>query len=104
MNENQPKKVFKLQNSRRTTSKFSEEDAIFMMCCAVAMSFPQYRVEELMEEVPLKLVKGLYKEANRRRAENLLLLNAIINGPNSKSKTKKEYKDTIKHLTQELEE
>lgn len=101
MQQEKPKKVFKLQHQRK--KQISDKDAFDRMICLVGMKYPQYTLEQLANEIPLRQVKMMAKEINRRRAETLLLLNGIINGPNSKSKSKKEYKDIIKELSDELE-
>ena len=98
----QTKKVFKLQNQRKS-SKISDDEAFDRMIILVGMKFPQYTLEQLRDEIPFKQVTKMYKEINRRRAETLLLLNGIINGPNSKSKSHSEYKNIIKELSDELE-
>ena len=97
MQPNQPKKVFKLKNQRKS-NQVSEEEAFERMICVVGMNYPQYSLEQLRDEIPIRQLKRMFKEINRRRAETLLLLNGIINGPNSKSKSKSEYKNIIKEL------
>ena len=98
MQPNQPKKVFKLKNQRKS-NQLSEEEAFERMICIVGMKYPQYSLEQLRDEIPFRQLKRI----NRRRAETLLLLNGIINGPNAKSKSKSEYKNIIKELTDELD-
>ena len=99
---NQPKNVFKLKNQRKS-NQLSEEEAFERMICIVGMKYPQYSLEQLRDEIPFRQLKRMFKEINRRRAETLLLLNGIINGPNAKSKSKSEYKNIIKELTDELD-
>ena len=102
MQPNQPKKIFKLKNQRKS-NQLSEEEAFERMICIVGMKYPQYSLEQLRDEIPFRQLKRMFKEINRRRAETLLLLNGIINGPNAKSKSKSEYKNIIKELTDELD-
>lgn len=64
----------------------------------VAYKYPQYTIQELYEEIPAKQVAKMAKSAQKFEAEQLLLLNNIINGPNEKGKTKRVYKETIEHL------
>lgn len=101
--QQETKKVFKLKNQRRATKNLSQDEAINRMILLVAQYYNQYTIEQIKNEIPLRQVKQMYASINRRRAETLLLLNGIINGPNSKSKSKKEYKDIIKELSNELE-
>lgn len=97
------KKVFKLQNQRKSQKKISEDEAYNRIILLVAQHYNQYTIEQLKDEIPFKQVKMMAKEINRRRAETLLLLNGIINGPNSKSKSHSEFKSIIKELSEELE-
>lgn len=101
--DNKPKKIYKFKNTRLKENKVSEDEMIFREACVVAMHFTQYTLEDLINNVPLKVLNKMYREVNRRRAETLLLLNGVINGPNSKSKSKKEYKDIINQLSKDLE-
>lgn len=94
--------VYKFKNQAKPKKKKESSDPFMKMCCIVAMNYAQYSVEQLYSEVPTKQVKLMYKEANRRRAETLLLLNGIINGPNAQDKSKKEYKEIINSLVEEL--
>lgn len=64
----------------------------------VAFKYPQYTLKQLYEDLPVKQVVKLAETAKREEARQLLTLNTIINGPNVKSKTKKEYSDTITRL------
>lgn len=101
--QNQPKKIIKLHNQRKV-SKVSDDEAFDRMIMQVGMKYPQYTLEQLRDEVPYRQLVKMYKESNRRRAETLLLLNGIINGPNAKEKSKREYKEIINSLMKELNE
>lgn len=91
--------VYKIKNHRKK-SKVSEDEAYLRMCAVVALNFPKYSLEELINVVPFREVNIMYEAALRWRAETLLYLNGIINGPNEKSKTKNNYKKIIKELSE----
>lgn len=94
-------KIYKIKNHRR--QKKTQDDLFVEMCLYVSLKYPQYTFTELYEELPGAFVRKLYNVAQKDRAQTLLLLNSIINGPNEKSKSKKNYKDTIKSLIDVLE-
>lgn len=93
--------VYKIKNHRH--QKKNQEDPFVEMCLYVSLKYPQYTFTDLYENLPGAFVKKLYNTAQKDRAQTLLLLNSIINGPNEKSKSKKNYKDTIKSLIDVLE-
>ena len=64
----------------------------------VALKYQQYTIKELYEDVPFRLILRMAKIAKKQDAEFFLTLNSIINGPNSKDKLHKTYKDTIDNL------
>ena len=68
----------------------------------LALKYPQYTIEQLYSEIPAKWFPTMIKVAKRDQAEQLLLLNNIINGPNAKDKSKSAYKKTIKALSELL--
>lgn len=77
----------------------SDDEQLLEMCAIVALHYPQYTLQELVNDVPLKHVQFLYEQVQKWRAETLLLLNVIQNGPNSKDKSHSSYKKVIKELT-----
>lgn len=83
----------------RTKPKKSEPLKELETIAYLALKYPQYTIKELYEEVPAKWFPTLIKIAKRDDAERLLLLNNIINGPNSKDKSKRAYKKTIESLS-----
>lgn len=93
--------VYKLKHQRQ--KKIVQEDPLVEMCLYVALKYPQYTFTELYECLPSAFVKKLYNTAQKDRAQTLLLLNSIINGPNEKSQSKKNYRDTIRSLIDVLE-
>ena len=64
----------------------------------VALKYQQYTIKELYEDVPFRLILRMAKIAKKQEAETFLILNNLINGPNSRDKTHKVYKDTIDNL------
>ena len=64
----------------------------------VALKYQQYTIKELYEDVPFRLILRMAKIAKKQEAETFLILNNLINGPNSKDKSHKAYKDTIDNL------
>lgn len=68
----------------------------------LALKYPQYTIKELYEDIPAQWFPTMIKVAKRDQAEFLLLLNNIINGPNSKDKSHRAYKKTIESLSELL--
>jgi hypothetical protein len=95
-------KVYKLQN-KATKHQKSEDSNLLEMCSLVAQKYTQYTFEELVNDVPLREVIIMYNSIQKYRAESLLYLNMIINGPNEKGKSKSNYKKTIKALSEIVE-
>lgn len=87
------------QPEPKQVKKLTTED----ICAIVALHYTQYTFEYLVNEMPLRNVMFLYDTIQRQRAENFLLLNAIINGPNSKDESHQTYKKTIESLTKLVE-
>ena len=68
----------------------------------LALKYPQYTIQQLYEEVPAKWFPYMVRVAKKEQAEQLILLNNIINGPNAKDKSKRAYKKTIEALSDML--
>ena len=92
-----PIKVFKLKHQRRPYQKAADKDNYLRVCIVVMLHCPQYTLEQL-REMPFKYVKMIYDRIQAEKAEELLTLNAIINGPNAEDKSKTAYKNTIDRL------
>lgn len=90
----------KKREAQEKKNQKEKEDLYFY----VLHEYPQYTLKQLYEEIPVRQIYLMAKAARRHQAEQLLILNNIINGPNVKSKTKKEYKRTIESLQRVLED
>lgn len=86
--------VVKLQNQPR--NKPTEDTQLLEEVATVCYYYPQYTLEDVYERLPAYKVRALIKVARREQANQLLLLNGIIHGPNAKRK--EQYKKLIKHL------
>lgn len=90
--------VVKLKHQPKQTKEHDENDYLYDIA-TVAYYYPQYTLKQLYEELPAYKIRALIKVARSEQAQNLLLLNAIIHGPNQKNKTN--YKKLIKKLEEQ---
>ena len=72
-----------------------DDDTFLETCAAVAYYYNQYTLEDVLEMRP-NVVYLLLTVAQKKEAEFFLTLNAVINGPNAKSKST--YKKVINNL------
>ena len=77
--------VVKLHHQPRKDSSDDLEDIYSV--ATVAYYYPQYTLKQIYEELPAYYLKPMIKVARAEQAQQLLLLNAIIHGPNQKNKS-----------------
>ncbi len=77
--------VVKLHHQPKRTAPEDIEEIYNV--ATVAYYYPQYTLKQIYEELPAYQLKPMIKVARAEQAQNLLLLNAIIHGPNQKNKS-----------------
>lgn len=90
--------VVQLHHQPHQTTSVDEDTEELYNIATVAYHFPQYTLKQLYEEVPAYQVKAMIKVARAEQAQQLLLMQALIHGPNQKKK------DGYKKLVKKLQE
>lgn len=93
-------KEYIVVKSHKPPAKFERDKAMEDMAL-VAYLYPQYTLKQIYEELPSYQLPILIRAARKEQAQQLLLLNAIIHGPNAKNK--EPYKKLIKNLSKQAE-
>lgn len=102
MNSQSNKEIKHFVSGNKKAQDVSQEEKDDLIVYA-ALKFPQYTISDLYEKIPYKLVVRMVKIARKDDAEFFLKLNTIINGPNSKDKSHKAYKELIESLIKVIE-
>lgn len=86
--------VVKLQHQPKHQP--SGDEQLLEEVATVCYYYPQYTLEDIYERLPAYQVSAMIKVARREQANQLLLLNGIIHGPNAKRQ--EQYRKLIKNL------
>lgn len=91
--------VVKLKHQPKQSKNISDDNGYLYDAATLAYYYPQYTLKEIYEVLPAYQIRALIKVARSEQAQEFLLLNAIIHGPNQKNKTN--YKKLIKKLEEQ---
>ncbi len=90
--------VVKLKN-QKSHENGNKDDEYLYDVATLAYYYPQYTLKQIYEDIPAYKIRAMIKVVRSEQAQNLLLLNAIIHGPNQKNKSS--YKKLIKKLQEQ---
>lgn len=109
MNNDRPQYEKKIENGKEITvvklshqpkqGREATDDEYMYDVATLAYYYPQYSLKQIYEELPAYQIKYMIKVVRAEQAQNLLLLNAVIHGPNQKNKTS--YKKLMKKLQEQ---